>query len=72
MINVIRSMFSMALKTNPYLKFAVITGYLRIAKESIFTGTNNFVFYSIADREFPMDMKLYYAMVLHFGKSVVW
>ena len=52
MINVIRSMFSMALKTNPYLKFAVITGCLRIAKESIFTGTNNFVSYSIADREF--------------------
>lgn len=52
MIDVIRSMFSMALKTNPYLKFAVITGCLRITKESIFTGTNNFACYTISDKEF--------------------
>ena len=52
MIDVIRSMFSMALKTNPYLKFAVITGCLRITKESIFTGTNNFACYSLSECEF--------------------
>ena len=52
MIDLIRSMFSMALKTNPYLKFAVITGCLRITKESIFTGTNNFACYSLSDSEF--------------------
>ena len=52
MLDVIRAMFSKALKTNPYLKFAVITGCLRIAKESIFTGTNNFVSYSVTDSAF--------------------
>lgn len=52
MIDVIRSMFSMAFKTNPYLKFAVITGCLRITKESIFTGTNNFVCYTLSNSEF--------------------
>ena len=52
MIDVIRSMFSMAFKTNPYLKFAVITGCLRITKESIFTGTNNFKCYSIRSKDF--------------------
>ena len=46
MLDVIKGMLSIALKTNEYLKFAVITGCLRIAKESIFTGTNNFASYS--------------------------
>ena len=52
MIDVIRSMFSIALKTNPYLKFAVITGCLRITKESIFTGANNFSYNTISDKVF--------------------
>ena len=52
MLDVIRGMLSMALKTNEYLKFAVITGCLRIAKESIFTGTNNFASYSVLDEDF--------------------
>ena len=43
MLEVIKSMMSTALKDNSSLRFAVITGCLRIAKESIFTGTNNFV-----------------------------
>ena len=41
MVSLIRSLFGSALKTNPYLHFAVLTGCLRIAKESIFTGLNN-------------------------------
>ncbi len=52
MLDVIRGMFDAALKTNEYLKFAVITGCLRIAKESIFTGTNNFMSYSVLDEDF--------------------
>lgn len=42
MLDVVKGLMSMALKDNEYLKFAVITGCLKIAKESIFTGTNNF------------------------------
>ena len=52
MLDVIKGMLSIALKTNEYLKFAVITGCLRIAKESIFTGTNNFMAYSVLDEDF--------------------
>ena len=43
MLEIIRGMLSTALKDNDAMRFAVITGCLRIAKESIFTGTNNFV-----------------------------
>ena len=43
MLNIIKSMMTTSLKDNNTLRFAVITGCLRIAKESIFTGTNNFV-----------------------------
>jgi hypothetical protein len=52
MLDVVRGLLSFSLKTNEYLKFAVVTGCLRIAKESIFTGTNNFVSYSVLDEEF--------------------
>ena len=45
-------MLSKALKDNPYIKFAVLTGCLRIAKESIFTGLNNPKIYSILDYGF--------------------
>ncbi len=41
MVSQIRSLFESALKTNDYLEFAVVTGCLRISKESIFTGLNN-------------------------------
>ncbi len=43
---------STALKSNVYLKFGIVTGCLRIAKESIFTGVNNFKSYSVLDQEF--------------------
>lgn len=49
MTELIRSLFSQALKTNENLYFAVITGCLRIAKESIFTGLNNFKVRTISD-----------------------
>ena len=52
MLDVIKGMLSISLKTNEYLKFAVVTGCLRIAKESIFTGTNNFASYSVLDDRF--------------------
>ena len=52
MLDVIKGMLSVALKTNEYLKLAVVTGCLRIAKESIFTGTNNFASYSVTDKDF--------------------
>lgn len=52
MLGVIRGIMSTALKDNEFLAFAVITGCLRIAKESIFTGTNNFASYSVLDEDF--------------------
>ena len=52
MLDVIRGLMSTSLKTNPYLKFAVVTGCLRIPKESIFTGVNNFASYSVMDEAF--------------------
>ncbi|SKB66198.1 PD-(D/E)XK nuclease superfamily protein [Lachnospiraceae bacterium] len=52
MLDVIKGMLSSSLKDNEFLKFAVVTGCLRIAKESIFTGTNNFVAYSVLDERF--------------------
>ena len=52
MVALIRSMFGQALKTNDYLQFAVLTGCLRVSKESIFTGLNNLKVLSIADARF--------------------
>ena len=52
MLDIIKGIMSTALKDNKFLKFAVITGCLRIAKESIFTGTNNFASYSVLDEDF--------------------
>ena len=52
MVQLIRSLFSQVLKTNSNLRFAVITGCLRISKESIFTGLNNLKVLSIADVQF--------------------
>ncbi|SFA99730.1 AAA family ATPase [Clostridium frigidicarnis] len=50
MIDFIRSLFESALKTNDYLEFAVLTGCLRISKESIFTGLNNLDIISILNK----------------------
>ncbi len=52
MIGFMRSFLGAALKTNTSLKFAVLTGCLRIAKESIFTGLNNFACYTLSDEEY--------------------
>ena len=52
MVSFLRNMLGAALKTNPSLKLAVLTGCLRIAKESIFTGLNNFKNYGISDPKF--------------------
>ncbi len=49
MVELIRSLFGSALKTNDSLKFAVLTGCLRISRESIFTGLNNFKVYTVKD-----------------------
>lgn len=52
MVVMIRSLFGEALKTNEFLQFAVLTGCLRVSKESIFTGLNNFKIFSITDLRF--------------------
>lgn len=82
MVFLIRNLFSNALKTNDSLKFAVLTGCLRIAKESIFTGLNNFKVYSITNVEFdeyfgftdPEVRKLlhYYGLDDHYDTVKAW
>lgn len=52
MVDHMRGLFGEVLKTNPNLYFAVLTGCLRISKESIFTGINNFKVHSIADTSY--------------------
>ncbi len=52
MVSLIRSLFGDALKTNEFLQFAVLTGCLRVSKESIFTGLNNFKILSVTDVRF--------------------
>ena len=51
-INFFRNFFSMALKTNPYLKIAVLTGIVQVAKEGIFSGLNNVITYNILENKF--------------------
>ncbi len=52
MTGFIRSIFESALKTNPHLKFAIITGCLRISRESIFTGLNNLTVHSVLSLDY--------------------
>ena len=52
MVSLIRGMLGQALKTNEFLQFAVLTGCLRVSKESIFTGLNNLKVLSITDNRF--------------------
>ncbi len=52
MVSLIRGLLGETLKTNDFLQFAVLTGCLRISKESIFTGLNNFKIFSITDARF--------------------
>ena len=51
-VEFIRNFFSAALKDNPYVKLSVMTGILRVAKESIFSGLNNVRVYSVLDKRF--------------------
>ena len=81
-VSLIRNLFGNALKTNPDLYFAVLTGCLRIAKESIFTGLNNFCVMSILDKEFDeyfgftdsevKEMLSYYDLSDHFDSVKEW
>ena len=52
MVNLIRNLFGRVLKTNSSLYFAVLTGCMRISKESIFTGLNNFNVYTVKDVQY--------------------
>ena len=59
MVSLIRSLFGQALKTNSFLQFAVLTGCLRVSKESIFTGLNNFKVHSVDDVRYDEEFWLY-------------
>ena len=82
MVSLIRGLFGQALKTNEFLQFAVLTGCLRISKESIFTGLNNFKVMSITDTRFDeqfgftdseVKQLLYdYGMDSHFDEVKEW
>ena len=82
MVLLIRNLFGNVLKTNDSLAFAVLTGCLRIAKESIFTGLNNFKVYSITNTEFDetfgftneevRKMLVYYGLDSHFEEVKAW
>jgi hypothetical protein len=49
MVSMVRNLLGNAMKTNPFLQFAVLTGCLRVSKESIFTGLNNLKVHTITD-----------------------
>ena len=78
----IRNLFENALKTNDSLKFAVLTGCMRISKESIFTGLNNLKVLSVADVQFDeyfgftdSDVKNileYYELSEHYDEIKMW
>ena len=82
MIALIRSMFGQALKTNDYLQFAVLTGCLRVSKESIFTGLNNLKVHSISDVKYDEyfgftdqevgEMLNYYGLENHHAETREW
>lgn len=82
MVGFIRSLFECALKTNDYLQFAVITGCLRISKESIFTGLNHLKIVSILDQRYSehfgfteqevIQMMSYYEVESRFSTMKEW
>ena len=82
MVALIRSLFGQALKTNDFLQFAVLTGCLRVSKESIFTGLNNFKVLSITDSRFDehfgftdAEVKMLlddYNLTAHCGETKEW
>ena len=82
MVALIRGLFGQALKTNDFLRFAVLTGCLRISKESIFTGLNNFnvlsitnvqfdEFFGFTDRE-VRDLLEYFGLSEHYETIKEW
>lgn len=82
MVALIRALFGLALKTNDFLQFAVLTGCLRIAKESIFTGLNNFNVLSVMSPQFDecfgftdeevKEMLAYYGLSEHYEQMKQW
>ena len=82
MVSLIRGMFGQALKTNDFLRFAVLTGCLRVSKESIFTGLNNFKVLSITDTRFDehfgftdtevQELLRAYQLEDHFAETKEW
>lgn len=82
MVALIRAMFGAALKTNDALQFAVLTGCLRVSKESIFTGLNNFDVNTIIDVEHDehfgftdqevLQLLTDYGLQDHFGEAKAW
>ena len=82
MADFVRSLFEAALKTNEYLQFAVITGCLRISKESIFTGLNHLKIISILDQRYSehfgftesevLEMMKYYGAESRFLTMKEW
>ena len=82
MVDFIRSLFESALKTNDNLQFAVITGCLRISKESIFTGLNHLNIISVLDKKYSehfgftesevMQMMVYYEVENRFPTMKEW
>lgn len=82
MVDFIRSLFESALKTNDYLQFAVITGCLRISRESIFTGLNHLGIVSVLDKKYSehfgftepevLQMMEYYGVGSRFPTMKEW
>jgi hypothetical protein len=82
MVDFIRSLFESALKTNDCLQMAIVTGCLRISKESIFTGLNNLDIYSILSNNFAghfgftqaevEDMLCYYGFPMKIQEAKDW
>ena len=82
MVELIRSLFGNAFKTNDSLYFAVLTGCLRISKESIFTGLNNFKVYTVKDVRYKeyfgfidtevRQMLEYYGFTSHYDATKEW
>lgn len=82
MVLFIRNMFEYALKTNESLKFAVLTGCMRISKESIFTGLNNLKVLSVAEVQFDeafgftdkevRELLEYYELSDHYNEIREW
>ncbi len=82
MVKLISSFFSSSLKTNPYMEFAVVTGCLRVSKESIFTGFNNPKMHTIVDKEYDewfgftdaevQEMLGYYGQSEYYNPTKQW